>query len=201
MSLILLRPTNKQKPESQAGELYWPLSTLAAITGAPEYNLKTYWFPIAAMIPATKKSHIAALATGATEVGSFEPVREYGNYDYFMYMYDITSPDANRREVARQLGNIHPGDGFNFRGGGIIQLTGRGNYRRYGNRFGIPLEIDPNLILNPDVNAAVFSAFMADHNSFVLAEQNNWPAVRRSVNGGLNGYDKFIRIVNQLSVS
>lgn len=199
MSLILLRPTNKQKPESQVGELYWSLSTLAAITGAPEYNLKTYWFPIAAMIPATKKSHIAALATGATEVGSFEPINEYGDYAYFMYMYDITSPDPNRREVARQLGNIYAGDGNTYHGRGIIQLTGRANYRRYGQRFGIPLEDNPNLALDANVSAMVFSAFMADHNSFVLAEQNNWPAVRRSVNGGLNGYDKFINIVNQLS--
>lgn len=33
---------------------------------------------------------------------------------------------------ARELGNTEPGDGFRYRGDGVLQTTGRGNHRRMG---------------------------------------------------------------------
>lgn len=33
---------------------------------------------------------------------------------------------------ARELGNTEAGDGFRFRGNGLLQTTGRGNHRRMG---------------------------------------------------------------------
>jgi putative chitinase len=47
------------------------------------------------------------------------------------------------------LGNTQPGDGWRFRGGGLPQLTGRGNYAKFG------LEDDPDKILDPAVAARV----------------------------------------------
>ena len=43
-----------------------------------------------------------------------------------------------------ELGNIHPGDGFKFRGRGIVQLTGRSNYQRAGRAIGIDLVSSPD---------------------------------------------------------
>lgn len=205
MGIILMQPRRISaappgpNPPVLVGSTFWPLDYIAQVTGAPISNLETYFLPIAALIPHDKLSHIAALANGATEVGAFEPINEYGDDAYFTYMYDITSPNTNRRQVALDLGNIYPGDGILFHGRGIIQLTGRGNYTRYGLKFGYDLVNHPELVLQPDLNALIFDAFCRDHQTFyAAAEPSDWVYCRETVNGGTTGYTKFIGIVNGL---
>ena len=48
---------------------------------------------------------------------------------------------------ARELGNTQPGDGFCYRGGGLLQTTGRANYRRMGQKCGVDFEGQPDLVL------------------------------------------------------
>jgi predicted chitinase len=48
---------------------------------------------------------------------------------------------------ARELGNLRAGDGFRYRGGGLMQTTGRSNYRRMGEKCGVDFEGEPNLVL------------------------------------------------------
>lgn len=60
------------------------------------------------------------------------------------------------------LGNTQPGDGWRFRGRGIGQPTGRDNYRRAGERLGLPLEDHPEIALEPDVSAAILLRGMAE---------------------------------------
>ncbi|SIO36211.1 hypothetical protein SAMN05444722_1673 [Rhodovulum sp. ES.010] len=45
-------------------------------------------------------------------------------------------------------------DGWRFRGGGLGQITGRRNYRLWGQRLGVPLEDRPELILDLPISAA-----------------------------------------------
>ena len=48
---------------------------------------------------------------------------------------------------ARELGNTESGDGFCYRGGGLLQTTGRANYRRMGQKCGVDFEGQPDLVL------------------------------------------------------
>lgn len=76
---------------------------------------------------------------------------------FFNFVY---GPATN---AGRQLGNTDPGDGFLYRGRGLIQLTGRGNYARYGKLIGRPeLLAQPDLANDPEVAVAIVVVYMKD---------------------------------------
>ena len=62
---------------------------------------------------------------------------------------------------ANRLGNgdAASGDGWRYRGRGIFQLTGRGNYRRVGEALGLPLEAEPELHEQPGYAALSAAQF------------------------------------------
>lgn len=99
-----------------------------------------------------KKSWIAyALATTYHETAkTMKPIKEYGGPSYFFRMYD---PNGERPKLAKDNGNIYPGDGAKFYGRGYVQITWRSNYGKFGKLLGIPLTTDPDLALLP-VHAA-----------------------------------------------
>jgi predicted chitinase len=165
---------------------------IAAILGAPVANVRTHWPALQKALSecglADRAGTIAALATVGTEVPSFAPINEYGGTAYFTKMY----------EGRKDLGNTTKGDGARYHGRGFIQLTGRANYRSYGQKLGVPLENDPDLALDPAVSARILATYMRDRGLGPLAERGDWQAVRRGVNGGLNGWDRFSSLVQKL---
>jgi predicted chitinase len=165
---------------------------IAAVIGCPVDNVVTNWPPLLAALAEhgidTLPCQIATLATVGTEVGSFAPINEFGGDAYFTRMY----------EGRKDLGNVRAGDGARYHGRGYIQLTGRANYRTYGEKLGVPLEKQPDLALRPEVAAKVLAAYVADHGIAKLAADGDWQGVRRKVNGGLNGWDRFSSLVQGL---
>lgn len=55
-----------------------------------------------------------------------------------------------------RMGNTNPGDGWSYRGRGLIQLTGRSNYVAAAEALGLPLVNHPELLEQPE--AACLSA-------------------------------------------
>src|SRR5204862_773156 len=93
--------------------------------------------------------------------------------------------------AGQQLGNTQPGDGARYHGRSFLQLTGRANYRRYGQKLGVDLEGNPELALDPDISARILATYFLDRGIPAKAAAGDWQGVRRAVNGGLNGYDRF----------
>lgn len=92
-------------------------------------------------------------------------------------------------EGRKDLGNVQKGDGKRFKGRGLLQITGRANYLRYGKAIGL------DLIGNPD-SAAAFPAaaltaaeYWRDRDLNRFADNDDVRSVTRGVNGGLNGLD------------
>lgn len=85
---------------------------------------------------------------------------------------------------AQELGNTNPGDGFKFRGGGLMQTTGRCNYRRMGQVCGVDFENSPDLVLSPDhaLKPALVEWSAAGLN--IYADNNDILAISRAINCG-----------------
>ena len=60
------------------------------------------------------------------------------------------------------LGNTEPNDGWNFRGGGLVQLTGRDNFKRASKYVNIDLVKVPDHINDLDVSVTVLVNAMID---------------------------------------
>jgi putative chitinase len=60
------------------------------------------------------------------------------------------------------LGNTQAGDGAKFIGRGYIQLTGRGNYTKYGQLAGHDLVANPSLLASPSIAAEVSVKYLLD---------------------------------------
>ncbi|MCA7015021.1 glycoside hydrolase family 19 protein [Dickeya dadantii] len=91
---------------------------------------------------------------------------------------------------ANRLGNgaTETGDGWKYRGRGLIQLTGRDNYRACGSAIGQDLVTNPDLISqNPAVSVAAAIWFWKKNGLSALADQDDINGITRRINGGLNG--------------
>lgn len=117
-----------------------------------------------------------------------------------LYEEEIASGAAY--EGRRDLGNVNRGDGIRYKGRGLIQLTGRANYRKVGEALGLPLEENPNLVkANPYVSARVAGYFWESHGLNELADLRKFRKITLKINGGLNGYDdrlKYYRLARDL---
>ena len=87
----------------------------------------------------------------------------------------------------KSLGNLHSGDGFRYRGRGIVQLTGRTNYRRAGQAIGVDLETDPDRAAELDVAVRAALWFWQDKDIGRHARQGDVEKVTRLINGGKIG--------------
>jgi hypothetical protein len=128
---------------------------------------------------------IGALATARVEVGrAFLPVIENTFF-------------ALRYEFRNDLGNTAWGDGVKYRGRGYIQLTGKNNYINYAQELDIDLVNNPDLALKPNVAALILAQYFKDKSVATACNAQNWVLVRELVNGGTNGLNTFINILNQ----
>lgn len=90
----------------------------------------------------------------------------------------------------RYLGNKLPGDGFKFRGRGLIQLTGRGNYQKYKDYSGVDVVNQPELAsdLAHSIDIAcwywVYGSSWGNLNKY--ADKDSVESVTKGVNGGTN---------------
>ncbi|MES2938740.1 MAG: glycoside hydrolase family 19 protein [Pseudomonadota bacterium] len=152
----------------------------------------------------------AFVAQVAHESGSFRAVEENLNYswqglrktwpsrfpsDAFAQPYDRKPQKIANFVYASRNGNGNEasGDGWNYRGRGLIQLTGRSNYTAYGKGISDATVVQNPSALTTPAGAALSAAWFWNSKALnPLADKNTEDAFRqisRIINGGENGMD------------
>lgn len=152
------------------------------------------------------------LAQAATETGGLTKLTESLNYSVAglratFGKHRISDADVKRlgrapgrpakqEEIAniiyggawgrKNLGNTEPGDGWRYRGSGILQTTGRANFRRAGR------EDDPEALRTPGPALTSALKFWTDHSLNALADRDEMTKIRKVINGGTNGLDECL---------
>ncbi len=134
---------------------------------------------------------LMALATIRAETEGFEPISEKPS----KYNTDPGVHPFNRYDNRAALGNRGAPDGERFKGRGFIQLTGRDNYRKYGEAIGLGARLidNPDLANDPQIAARLLVQFIKDKRGsakYALLGRDLKTA-RKLVNGGSHGLERF----------
>lgn len=86
-----------------------------------------------------------------------------------------------------RMGNTEAGDGYKFRGRGLLQVTGRDNYRAVGRAIGVDLEANPELLSEPDFALTASIAWW--EGNIPDGIMGDITKVTKRVNGGTHGLD------------
>lgn len=150
----------------------------------------------------TPKRWAHYLAQIAHECGEFRRTEENLNYSadgllkifgkYFnksnVGQYARKPEKIANRVYANRMGNGSEasGEGYKYRGRGVIQLTGKDNYEAYKRYCGYDVVKEPELIAQPVGAIRSSMWFWRNRSLNDLAEKDNLKEITRRVNGGYN---------------
>ena len=86
-----------------------------------------------------------------------------------------------------RMGNTVPGDGWRYRGRGLIQITGKNNYRSCGEVLGLDLIAQPELLEKPQDACMSAALFWSSRGLNTLADAGKFNTITSRINGGQNG--------------
>ena len=116
---------------------------------------------------------------------------------------DVANQYANNPEkiankvYAGRMGNTEEGDGWAYHGRGLIQLTGRDNYKNCGDALGLALITNPELLAMPRGAALSAGWFWNKHGINELADAKDFETMTKRINGGTLGLDDRIAKINK----
>jgi len=148
------------------------------------------------------------------ECGNFRLLEENLNYKAatlmklwpkrFPTLEKANEYSGNSKKIANsvyssRMGNRdeNSGDGFRFRGRGIIQLTGHSSYFHCGKALGVDFVGNPDLVSSPKYAALSGGWFWSTHNLNSPADGLDYVKVTKIINGGTIGLDDRIKHVQQ----
>lgn len=174
---------------------------------------------VAATDLSNQKRRAAFIAQCAHESGYFKTFTENLNYSAEALMKVFPSRFLNiqiAESVARQpekianqvyanrMGNGAPdtGDGWKYRGRGLIQLTGKNNYAGFTKDMGIDVVKDPDYLTT--VAGAVDSAYWfwtKNPKISICADNDDIAGMTKIINGGHHGLQNRIDLYNKVLIA
>lgn len=103
---------------------------------------------------------------------------------------------ANQKMIASIIyanrngnGDVASGDGYRYRGRGLIQITGKANYAALVKQLGADVVANPDLLLGYRFAAMSAAAWWKNNGLNELADSDDVIRITRIINGGTNGLD------------
>lgn len=142
---------------------------------------------------------------------SLKPISENLNYSasglirvFRKYFTDLEAikyankpKEIANRVYANRMGNVKSNDGYDFRGRGFIQITGRYNYTRLSKDTGIDFVNNPDLLLE-EANAMISALWFWNKNGLNnFADNDDIITITKRINGGKNGLEHRIQLLNK----
>lgn len=150
----------------------------------------------------TPRRRAAFLAQVAAETGGLKRLAEGFNYTaerlLAVFPKKFTKEEAKTfakqpEKIANRVyagrfgnGNEASGDGWRYRGRGMLQITFRANYKAAGKALGIDLEAHPEKVEEAEVAARTAGWFWRSKGLNELADKRDIKAITRRVKGNLD---------------
>ncbi len=151
-----------------------------------------------------RKAHF--LAQISHESGSFKFVKENLNYSakalfavFRKYFPTLAAAELCARQpekIANKVyanrmgnGNESSGEGWRYRGRGLIQLTGKDNYTSFSADTGQDFVTNPDLVAQPKWALSSACWFWKKRNINTFADADDIHMVTKRINGGFNGLE------------
>ena len=146
------------------------------------------------------------------ESGGFKFLKENLNYSAkaLMNTWPSRFPDMDMAEkyerqpekiankvYSGRMGNTEDGDGAKFIGRGLIQLTGKDNYKAFGEAIGEDLVSNPQLVEEPRYAALSAGWFWNKRGLNALADDMDITTLTVRINGGKIGIEDRIAKINK----
>jgi putative chitinase len=146
------------------------------------------------------------------ESGGFKFLKENLNYSAkaLMATWPSRFPDMDTAEnyerqpekiankvYSGRMGNTEDGDGAKYIGRGLIQLTGKDNYKAFGEAIGEDLVANPELVEQPRYAALSAGWFWNKRGLNALADAMDVTTMTVRINGGRIGIDDRIAKINK----
>jgi len=164
----------------------------------------------------TPERQAAFIGQCAHESANFKTLQE--NLNYSAKGLNATWPSRFPSEAAAQpfhrqpekiankvysgrMGNTDEGDGWKYRGRGLIQLTGKDNYRLASDALGVDFIADPDLVLTKEYAALTAAWYWDKRNLNKEADAKDFTGMTKKINGGTIGLaDRVAHINSALNV-
>ncbi|WP_314412123.1 glycoside hydrolase family 19 protein [Pantoea septica] len=122
---------------------------------------------------------------------SKDDAMKYGRVDGGLNAHPANQPMIANIIYANRNGNgdVKSGDGYRYRGRGLIQITGKANYAALVDDLGVDIVAQPDLLAGYKLAAESAAAWWKKHGLNELADSDDVTRITRIINGGTYGLD------------
>jgi putative chitinase len=161
----------------------------------------------------TPKRQACFIGQTMHESGGYKFLRENLNYSAkaLMNTWPSRFPDIdtaekyerNPEKIANKvyggrMGNTEEGDGAKYIGRGLIQLTGKENYKNCSDAIGVDLVANPDLLSDPQYAALSAGWFWNKSNLNASADLMDIVGMTKKINGGVIGLEDRKAKINKV---